>query len=125
MPKITLSENYKKVVSTGGKETLARLLQLAENWPATIEEQVAAFNHALEYTRLTSGKMRLGTNGTRKYNTQRKFEVVLMYHLVRAIFSYYYTLNTNEVYKKVMENNRLLYTTGVLLTQQDLDNHTP
>lgn len=125
MPKITLSDNYKKVVSTGGKETLARLLHLADNWPETSDEQITAFDHALEYTRLIEGKMRLGTDGTRKYNTQRKFEFNLMYQLVRTIFSYYYSSNTKQTYEHVLKRNYLLYTTGVSWTQKDLDEHQP
>jgi hypothetical protein len=125
MPKITLSDNYKKVVSTGGKETLERLMQLAENWPATEDEQLAAFRYALENTKLIEGKKRLGTDGTRKYNTQRKFEFNLMFNLVRAIFSYYYSSNTKQVYTKVMDEHPLLYQTGVFWTQKDLDEHQP
>lgn len=125
MTTIALSDNYKKVVSSGGKETLSRLLHLADNWPETTDEQIAAFDYALEYTRLTEGRNRLGTNGTRKYNAQRKFEYNLMFQLVRAIFSYYYTSDVKEVYKKVMANNPLLYQAGVMLTKKDLDAHQP
>lgn len=118
MPIIKLSDNYDKIVSPTGKETLNRLIKIVDNWPATTQQQLDDFRHALEYVNLNDGRNRIGGG-----NKQRKFEVRMLYELVRRICSYYYSSEVKEVYRTIMNEHPNLYQTGVFLTQKDIDEH--